>query len=124
MQTKNKIFYAMDTLVGSCRTVEGAMDLAKFLESKFPLEPRIMGAQLHKFVVVVNIAGKIQVHSAVEVNDIGREDFKKFVAETLIQNIAKRELRSDLGSRDYQFFPTTTRQPASQQKTSCNPARR
>jgi hypothetical protein len=40
-----------------------------------------MGRQINEFLVVENVAGKIQVHSAVEVNDLGREDFKKYVEE-------------------------------------------
>jgi hypothetical protein len=79
-------FYVMDTFVRSCPTEAGAWALAKFLESKFPLDPKMLCAQVHEFVVVGDISGKIQVHSKVEVNDIGREDFKKFVAEfTAIQ---------------------------------------
>jgi hypothetical protein len=74
-------YYVMDTFVASCRSVEFAMDLARFLERKFSFNPRIRGEQIHKFNVVVDVADKIQVHSTVAVNDIGREDFKKFVAE-------------------------------------------
>ncbi len=77
-------FYEMDTFVAPCRTVEGALDFARFMESKFPLDPKSVLSereQLHKFLVAVSRDGKIEVHSAVPVNDLGREEFKKHVVE-------------------------------------------
>jgi len=73
--------YKMDTLVASCRTVQGALDLARFMESRFPFDSSIHSEQLHKFNVVMDVDGKIAVHSTVAVNDLGREDFKKFVVD-------------------------------------------
>lgn len=74
-------FYVMSTFVASCRSEAAAMELARFLERKFPFNPRIRSDQLHQFIVVFDVDGAIQVHSAVAVNDLGREDFAKFVAE-------------------------------------------
>ncbi len=77
-------FYEMDTFVESGRTVEGALELARFMEKKFPLDHNSLfseNEQLHKFVVAVSADGKIEVHSTVSVNDLGREDFKKCVVE-------------------------------------------
>ncbi len=76
--------YVMDTFVASCRTTEGALELARFMERMFPLDPRSAlpeTEQLHKFNVVVSVDNKIEVHSTLLVNDLGREDFKKFVRE-------------------------------------------
>ncbi len=74
--------YEMDTFVASCRTVEGALDLARFMESRFPLDPKSVlpeRERLHKFLVAVSPDGKIEVHSAVPVNDLGREQFRERV---------------------------------------------
>lgn len=76
-------FYEMDTFVATCRTTNGALELAQFLECKFPFYRRFKGDQLHKFVVTVELDGKIEVHSTVPVNDLGREDFKKYITEFL-----------------------------------------
>ena len=76
--------YQMDTFVAKTRTVEGALELASFLERKFPLDTKSVlsdDEQLHKFIVAVSLEGTIEVHSTVPVNDIGREDFKKYVVE-------------------------------------------
>ncbi len=77
-------FYEMDTFVAPRRTVEGALDLARFMESRFPLDPKSVlpeREQLHKFLVVVGPDGKIEVRSVVPVNDLGREEFRKHVVE-------------------------------------------
>jgi hypothetical protein len=76
--------YEMDTFVAKCRTVEGALELAAFMERKFPLDSSSVlseDEQLHKFIVAVSVEGHIEVHSTIPVNDLGREDFKKFVVE-------------------------------------------
>jgi hypothetical protein len=78
--------YVMDTFVRSCRTPEGALELARFMECKFPLDRKSVlseGEQLHKFVVAVPQDGRFEVHSTVPVNDLGREDFRKYVLEFL-----------------------------------------
>jgi hypothetical protein len=74
----------MDTFVASCKTTEGALELARFMERMFPLDPKSVlseAEQLHKFNVVVGADNAIEVHSTVPVNDLGRQDFKKFVVE-------------------------------------------
>lgn len=74
----------MDTFVASCHTVEAALEFARFMEQKFPLDHRSVlpeSEQLHKFNVVVMADGKIEIHSTVPVNEIGRADFKRFVVE-------------------------------------------
>ena len=76
--------YVMDTFVASCKTTEGALKLARFMEHMFPLDPKSALSeteQLHKFNVVVSVNNTIEVHSTVPVNDLGRQDFKRFVVE-------------------------------------------
>jgi len=78
--------FVMDTFVRSCRTPEGALELARFMEAKFPLDRKSVlseNEQLHKFVIAIPHDGKFEVHSTVPVNDLGREDFKKYVLEFL-----------------------------------------
>jgi hypothetical protein len=74
-------FYDMSTFVASCRTAEGALELARFMERKYPTDDTVKGDQVHQFVVMVSQDGKMEVHSTVAVNDLGRDDFKKFVLE-------------------------------------------
>jgi hypothetical protein len=70
------------------------------MEGKFPLDPKILSDQVHKFVVVEDVSGKIQVHSTVAVNDIGREDFKQFVSEfTVLQMRKPAQSRFGVSSR-------------------------
>lgn len=75
--------YEMSTFVASCRTLDGALELARFMEKKFPLDEKIHGSQLHRFVAVVQTDGRVTVHSVVPVNELGKEYFKKCVAEFL-----------------------------------------
>lgn len=89
--------YEMDTFVASCRTVEGALAFARFMERKFPLDHKSAlpaAEQLHKFNVVVSAEGKIEVHSTVPVNQIGREDFKRFVTEFTTLKLRKPTQRA------------------------------
>jgi len=58
----------MDTFVKSCRTPEEALELARFMEAKFPLDRNSVlseSEQLHKFVVAVTQVGNFEVHSIV-----------------------------------------------------------
>lgn len=72
----------LSTFVASCRTIDGALELARFMERKFPLDSAIpIAEQIHKFNVVVDISGKVEVHSAFSVGDLGREEFRKYVSE-------------------------------------------
>jgi hypothetical protein len=87
-------FYDVDTFVATCRTTNGALELARFLERKFPLDSRITGDQIHKFNVTVELDGKVEVHSAVAVNELGREDFKKYVADFLQIKMQRKPVQS------------------------------
>jgi hypothetical protein len=71
----------MDTFVATCRSAKGAVELARFMEGRFPFDSSIRGEQIHKFIVVVDVNGTVEVHSTVAVNALGRADFHKIVAE-------------------------------------------
>lgn len=94
-------FNEMDTFVASCRSVDGALELARFMESKLPLDPSSVlpeCEQLHKFNVVVSAVGKIEVHSTVPVNDLGRQEFKKLVVEFTTLKMRKPVQRASVSA--------------------------
>lgn len=86
--------YEMSTFVASCRTLDGALELARFMETRFPMDARIHGTQIHQFVAVVQTDGRVTVHSVVPVNEIGKEDFKKCVAEFLEIKQVRKPIQS------------------------------
>ena len=74
----------LSTFVATCRTVKGALELARFMECKSSDVARtLLDNQIYKFNVVVDSEGKIEVHSVIAVNDLGLEDFKQHVTEFL-----------------------------------------
>ena len=89
----------MDTFVKSCRTPEEALELARFMEAKFPLDRNSVlseSEQLHKFVVAVTQVGNFEVHSIVPVNNLGREEFKKYVSEFLEMKCASMSAKKPI----------------------------
>ena len=72
----------LSTFVAGCRTVEGGLELARFMEGKCAdAESLPLTKHPQKFNVVVDFDGKIEIHSVLAVNDLGREDFKKYVLD-------------------------------------------
>ncbi len=65
--------------VASCKTLDGAQRLVKFLTDKFTDNPAIL--QRIVFRSIIETSGKVSVHSSIPVNETGRQMFKSALIE-------------------------------------------
>lgn len=103
------IFFDMTTFVCNCKTAEGAMELAKYLESRFP-EIRYQNAKALRFNVVLTTDGKAAVYCEQPFNEIGKADIKAAVMDFVAIKQGKSQNPS---ARSSVPFPRTSRGSAS-----------
>ena len=72
--------YDMTTFVCNCKTSQGALELAQYLERRFPGIP-YQNAKPLRFNVILTTEGKVSVHSELPFNELGKADIKQAVAD-------------------------------------------
>lgn len=74
------LLFDMTTFVCNCKTVQGAMELAKYLERRFPAIP-YQNAKALRFNVVLTTEGKSAVYCEQPFNEMGKADIKAAVMD-------------------------------------------
>lgn len=78
------IYFQQESHVASCKSIDGALKLADFMQKRFTNNPKYV--ESIKFRAVIETDGKINVHSCYPVNEIGRKEFKIAIADFLAEH--------------------------------------
>ncbi len=73
------IYFQPESRVASCKTLDGALQLCRFLKEWFANDPQYGGSIT--FRAIIETSGKINVHASYPVNEEGLALFQQAIAE-------------------------------------------
>lgn len=78
----NELYFRSESFVASCKTIEGASKLVRFMQERF-ITGRSTYRVPYKFLTVIETNEKISVHCNYCFDDRVRQEFKAAIAEFL-----------------------------------------